>query len=335
MKNFLLTLLPNLTTKAAVTAAVCVTTGAAVTATATTVVYNHKVAEYEKTINEISGEDGTGTGNAGGTNAPGAVAGAPGSATAVRVVDGILEIWDGTQWTDYGSVDDIQSGDPYYDSGNDEKREQLEKSVAAKKLDELGLKINEEGQVVPKTPEEAGGNEVAAVNNKQLPILVGSSINDGKQAAQDNTKKTGDAASDKKKQTAAASTQSTNANTAATAGLTPEQVMAAIQGSGTIASMPMSASSTVTTSTWTASDSGGGGGGGPDPYSPDSGGGDSGGGDSGGSSDSGGGGGSSDSGSSSSDSGSSSSDSGSSNSEPSDSGGFNEGGSDDCGDDVK
>ncbi|MCR5672283.1 MAG: hypothetical protein K6F87_01035, partial [Lachnospiraceae bacterium] len=130
MKEFLLALFPNLTAKAAITAAVCVTAGAAVTATATGVVYKQKVAAYESTIDQLEAKNGEIAEASRGSGASGS--GGAAAATAVRVVDGILEVWDGSEWVSYGSVDDVTSGDPYYE--NDEKRQETENSVAAKKL---------------------------------------------------------------------------------------------------------------------------------------------------------------------------------------------------------
>ena len=93
MKSFLLSLIQGLTVKAAVTTAVCVTAGVAVTATATTMVYKNKTAEYESTIARLESEN---SGNAELANG----AGGESDETAVRVVDGILEVWDGSQLID-------------------------------------------------------------------------------------------------------------------------------------------------------------------------------------------------------------------------------------------
>ena len=248
MKNILLSLIPYLTSKAAVTAAVAVTAGAVVTATATTVVYRQKVAGYEETINRLEASQA-------GAEAVNGSDNNEADSTAVRVVDGILEVWDGSQWVDYGPIDSVRSADPFYD--NDEKREELEKSVAEKKLDELGLKIDEDGKIVPKTQEENG--DVPA--KKTAPILVGTLTDGSRQNNVSPGANTGKSANDtaSKKQTV-----QTPAQTPATAGLTPEQVMAAIQSGRTIASMPQSTSpgEGVTNVNWTAQPSSGDGGGG-------------------------------------------------------------------------
>ena len=105
MKNLLLAIFPNLTAKAAITAAVCVTAGAAVTATATTVVYNHKTQQYRETIDRLESETAD-------DPAVTAKSATNGEDTAVRVVDGRVEVWDGNEWIDYGSVEDVASKDP-------------------------------------------------------------------------------------------------------------------------------------------------------------------------------------------------------------------------------
>ena len=278
MKNFLLALIPNLTTKAAVTAAVCVVSGAAVTATATGVIYSHKTAEYRSTIERLEAQQEEYAGTAAGENGTGGPG--QGTDTAVRVVDGILEVWDGTQWVDYGSVDDVEASDPYRE--NDDRKEETERSVASKKLAELGLTINENGEIVAADPETAN----TVITNNGVTVLVGNNAktaNNNATAAVNNAK----VAAGSKGNAADAKGQS---NTAA-AGSTPEQVMAAIQSgmktgtqaaTQTISSLPQSTSPSagVTNVSWTAS---------PDPYGGDS----DGGGSSGGSGSSGGGGGSS------------------------------------------
>ncbi len=272
MKSFLLSLLQGLTVKTAVTAAVCVTATAAVTATATGVVYKNKTAQYEDRIEQLEAENQEIAGNGAATGSGGAAAGNAADATAVRVVDGILEVWDGSQWVDYGSVDEVAAADPYHEDNGD-RREATEKSVAAKKLEELGLKVNEEGEIVPANPEEK--------TTKTAPILVGNAVSsktetpNGITVVKSNGQSTANAGQNK-----AGNTASTAASAPA-AGLTPEQVMAAIQsGKGVPAALAQTTvnDGTVTNVSWTASPSSGGGG---DSYS--------GGGSSGGGSGSGGG----------------------------------------------
>lgn len=274
MKNFLLALLPNLTTKAAVTAAVCVTAGAAASGAVTTVVYNNKTAEYKETIEELQEEVAEVSGSEGGSKSVANGGSADGSqqATAVRVVDGILEVWDGSQWASYGSVDDVRSEDPFYE--NEDKRAEVEKSVAEKKLDELGLEINEEGEIVKKEPvpgaDPASGDEAQpeAGKKKETIILVGSTAGSGNTNSNNNN--TGKASKSSKAAVAAAAP-------ASAAAMTPEQVMAAIQAGGIApgaTTLSTSPSAGVTNVSWTTpSSSGGGGGGGGGGGSSDSGGG--------------------------------------------------------------
>ncbi len=279
MKNFLLALLPNLTTKAAVTAAVCVTAGAAASGAVTTVVYNNKTAEYKETIQELQEEVAEVSGSEGGSKSVANGGSADGSqqATAVRVVDGILEVWDGSQWASYGSVDDVRSEDPFYE--NEDKRAEVEKSVAEKKLDELGLEINEEGEIVKKEPvpgaDPASGDEAQpeAGKKKETIILVGSTAGSGNTNSNNNN--TGKASKSSKAAVAAAAPAS------AAAGLTPEQVMATIQAGGIApgaTTLSTSPTAGVTTVSWTTASSSGGGGGGGGGGNSGGGGGDSGGG---------------------------------------------------------
>ncbi len=272
MKNFLLALLPNLTTKAAVTAAVCVTAGAAASGAVSTAVYTHKTAEYKETIQQLEEEVAQTSVSGGGSVAKSG----DGSqqATAVRVVDGILEVWDGSDWVDYGSVDDVRSGDPFYE--NEDKRAEVEQSVAAKKLDELGLEINEEGEIVKKEPvpgEDPAATDTAqaGAGKKDTIILVGSTAGAGNNSANTNKNNTGKTANTSKAAAAATAT------TVATAGLTPEQVMATIQAGGIApgaTTLSTSPTAGVTNVSWTTpSSSGGGGGGGGGGGSSDSGGG--------------------------------------------------------------
>ena len=327
MKNFLLNLLPYLTSKAAITAAVCVSATAAVTATATTVAYNHKVADYERTIDALEAEQ------KGDKNDPAAskMTGEGDISTAVRVVDGILEVWDGNSWTDYGSVDDILSSDPFFGGSDDEKKREVEKSVAAKKLDELGLKLNEEGQIVPKEDSEI---QSGTASDKKTVILVGSTAKADKSS--DQKKATASNGTGNNTKNGKSADQVTNPASAINPALTREQVMAAIQGSGSIASMPMSAASTVTTATWTAQPSSGGGSdsGGSSDSDNSNDNNDNDNDNDGDSSNSGGGGGG---GSSVSNESNTNTNTGTNTEVVTDNGGggFNEGGSDDCGDDVK
>lgn len=172
MKSFLLTLFPNLTAKAAITAAVCVTAGAAVTATATTVVYNHKTEQYKETIDRLEAESAQ---NGGSTQTGSSTSD---DTTAVRVVDGRVEVWDGSEWVDYGSVDEVASKDPYYENGS--KREETEKSVAAKKLADLGYAVDENGNVVKLNSED---DNTAATNGNTIPVLVGNKVINNANAA--------------------------------------------------------------------------------------------------------------------------------------------------------
>ena len=181
MKNFLLGLIPTLTTKTAVTAAVCVVSGAAVTATATGVIYTHKTAQYRETIERLETAQEE-KGNAGGSAAYGDAG--EGADTAVRVVDGILEVWDGSKWIDYGPVDDVEASDPYYE--NDDRKQETERSVAEKKLAQLGLTINEKGEITAADPSLQ--NTVPAQN--KAGVLVGNKTSAaGTNAAAANDKK--------------------------------------------------------------------------------------------------------------------------------------------------
>ena len=296
MKNFLLALIPHLTTKAAVTAAVCVVSTAAVTATTTGIIYSHKTAEYKDTIERLEAQQEENSGVAAGENKQAGSGQA--TDTAVRVVDGILEVWDGSQWVDYGSVDDVEASDPYRE--NDDRKEETERSVASKKLAELGLAINEKGEIVAADPEAAN----TVVTNNGITVLVGNNAN-----AKNTNAATAATAANSGKGVAGVRNNAADArgeSNTAVAGNTPEQVMAAIQSgmktgtpaaTQTISALPQSTSPSagVTNVSWTASpdpyggddhdsggNSGGGGGGGSSYSSSDSGGSSGGGGGGGG-----------------------------------------------------
>ncbi|MCR5673959.1 MAG: hypothetical protein K6F87_09640 [Lachnospiraceae bacterium] len=253
MKNFLLALFPNLTAKAAVTAAVCVTAGAAVTATATTVVYNHKTEQYKKTIDRLEEESAQ---NDGGTqNSP-----TGDDTTAVRVVDGRVEVWDGDDWVDYGSVDEVASKDPYYE--NESKREETEKNVAAKKLAELGYAVDASGKVVKLNSEENNG---APVTGNTIPVLVGNTVINN--VSDTNSKKSGQTANSSATSNSAATTNST-----AAAAQTPAGTIPVVGLTPTISSIPDTSAPNagVTNVSWTAEPSSSGSS--YDPYGESSGG---------------------------------------------------------------
>lgn len=224
MKNFLLALIPKLTTKAAITAVACVTAGAAVSATTTAVIYNNKVEQYEKTIERLeSGEQAGGNGQDAGA--------AP--STEARVVDGVLEIWDGTMWVSYGPVADVAAADPFYE--NSDKKNEIEKSVAERKLESLGLKVDENGEIVPIDP-----NSGTSVNKTEdgIMVLVGT---------------TAPTASSK---AAAQAKSSSTSNTPAPVVSNLTGVAGERTADPNLSALP---ATTITNTTWTASPSSGGG----------------------------------------------------------------------------
>ncbi len=167
MKSFLLTLFPNLTAKAAITAVACVTAGAAATAAVTTVVYQQKSAEYQKTINELqsANQDAAALADA-------AAGDFDAKDTNIRVLDGMVQVWDGEQWVDYGTVDEVASGDPFYE--NAAQKEQTEKAVVEKQLAKQGLTVDEDGKIVKIS--------VGEVEQEEKKLLVGSaSVENGTQ----------------------------------------------------------------------------------------------------------------------------------------------------------
>ncbi|MBR4169371.1 MAG: hypothetical protein IKR47_06575 [Lachnospiraceae bacterium] len=188
MKSFLLTLFPNLTAKAAITAAVCVTAGAAATATVTTVVYQQKSAKYQETIRQLEAEQSLAEDAATGGSGSAAVNAGLQDAN-VRIVDGMLQVWNGNEWEDYGTVDEVESKDPFYE--NREQKEATEKSVAQKKLAERGLTYDEEGKIVKIQASELKEEDKEALADKEKAkekkVLVGTiaseSVTNGKRSA--------------------------------------------------------------------------------------------------------------------------------------------------------
>ena len=220
MKGFLLGLFPNLTAKGVIAIAACTVAGAAVAATATTVVWQKKDAQYQDQISRLEAnaqqapQDAAQKDDAGNPD--------------IRIVDGMMQIWNGEEWVDYGPVDDVVSKDPFYE--NTEQKEATEKTVAQKKLAELGLTVDEEGKIVSLHVGDTKEDQTASV-------LVGT-----KSASAGNGKNSAKAAG-------------ANANAAANAALLP-----GVNALG-IPTIPMASTETVNTS-WTESYSGSGGGGG-------------------------------------------------------------------------
>ena len=254
MKEYLTILISFIKSKAVISAGICAVAGASVAGAVTGTVYKHKIVDYESEITRLEAQQ---------KDTDVSTESSPDEAvdTAVRVVDGILEVWNGSDWISYGSIDDVEAADPYLE--NDEKRRETEKSVAAKKLEELGLMINENGEIVPADTDNGK-------SSTSTPILVGNAI----------VKKTGN--SSQNSSTGGNNTTSQQA-ASANASITPEQVMAAIQSgtaTQTISSLPQSTSPSagVTNVSWTAQPSSSGSSGGESSYSGGSSGGSSGGG---------------------------------------------------------
>ncbi|MBR6451696.1 MAG: hypothetical protein IKS87_03250 [Lachnospiraceae bacterium] len=156
MKKLLLTLFSNLSAKTAVTAALCLVTGAAVTAGVTTAIHQKKDAGYEETIARMEEESAKMREKISKDQQP--------SDVNVRVFDGRVQVWDGTQWVDKGSVEEVASRDPL--SVDEEKKNATEEAVLSKKLDELGYTKDENGNVTAKDAEgnaAKGGTEKLTV----------------------------------------------------------------------------------------------------------------------------------------------------------------------------
>lgn len=162
--------------KVVATAVVSVAAGGAVVGGVTNAVYDEKIAQYDNKIaayeNRIA--------EAGEAAPAASLADLDGQ--TLRVFDGIVQIWDGTNWTDYANVSDFEASDPYY--GFEEKSAAVENQVIAEKLEAAGLMVNEEGIIVENP------DAVVADSDEDVPKLVAGTIKE-ERTVQNNKQDTG------------------------------------------------------------------------------------------------------------------------------------------------
>lgn len=134
--------------KTAVVSVAGVTAGAVVATGATSVAYKNEIKHYKNVIasgaiDEYKEAKESKDGN---TQSENGLSLNALEGQTLRVFDGMVQIYTEDGWTDYATVDDIEKQDPFY--GTDEKRAAVELEVLNEKLEEAGIVLNEEGQLV-------------------------------------------------------------------------------------------------------------------------------------------------------------------------------------------
>ena len=224
--------------KVAIASVASITVGATAATAVTSTVYKKKINKIAPTAPvSASGEEST---NASG-QIPAGQEGATPSLYAlegmeVRVFDGVVQVWDGTTWNDYATVEEIQAQDPFYES--EEKRASVELAVLNEKLAEAGIVQDENGDLVP----------IAEIADGENFVVGTITVERQDQPAANNNKKSNDNANANQQAIDQAALAQAQAQAAA-------QAAAAAQAQGQATPAP-----TWSDPGWSNNDSGGGGG---------------------------------------------------------------------------